>query len=210
MFLKDDYNKKMFILDDQNLIYKGKFRKKTIRRKDIRSVFYDEDRMGILTYDGKIYSFNIIKLLFSERRKLKVLREELNKENILFDYDNYRFDIINISLVWGYVMLVSARTIHQLFYQAIAVLIFVPSMFLIKNILPRAFYNIDKGEFEIIKFRNNFKYKKGDIDKIELERINQNITSIQFKKDGSKYKMYFRENQYLKRIYNLSLIKLFK
>ena len=200
----------MLILDEQNFIYKGKFRRKTIKREDIRSVFYDEDRLGILTYSGKIYSFNIIRLLFSERRKLKELRREINKENILFDYDNYRFDILNISIIWAYVMLVSARSINQLFYQAIAVIIFIPILFLIKNILPRTIYNIDKGEFEIYKFRNNFNYKKYEIDKIELEKINQNITSIAFKKDGSKYKMYFRENQYLKRIYNLSLIKLFK
>ena len=70
MVLRDDYNRELLSIDKENLIYKNFFRKVKIKRIDIRSVFYRENVLGILTYSGKIYSFNIVKLLYSERDKL--------------------------------------------------------------------------------------------------------------------------------------------
>ena len=86
MKFKDDYGKDILILDEENLIYKGFLRRKTIKREDIRSVFYDENILGVLSYSGKIYSLNIVHLLFSERKKLEELRLKLSETNLFF-YD---------------------------------------------------------------------------------------------------------------------------
>ncbi|MBE6052750.1 MAG: hypothetical protein E7212_02375 [Clostridium sartagoforme] len=210
MFLKDDNNKEMLFLDEENLVYKRIFRKKIIKRKDIRSIFYDECNLGILTYSGKMYSFNIKKLLFTERRKLEELRLELNKENILFDYVNYRFNVTSLPVIWlGYMLTISINNIDKFLYQVLVVSIFIISIFVIKKVRPNIVYNIDKEEFEIIKFKNTIKYKKYEIDKIKVINVNNNIRAIEFKKSGNKYKMYIRQNPYLISIYNLSLIKLF-
>lgn len=74
MKFKDDYGKDILILDEENLTYKNFFRKILIKRSDIRSVFYDEEILGILTYSGKIYPLVIRKLLFSERKKIRGIK----------------------------------------------------------------------------------------------------------------------------------------
>ena len=91
MKFKDDYGKDILILDEENLIYKGFLRRKTIKREDIRSVFYDENILGVLSYSGKIYSLNIVHLLFSERKKLEELRLKLSEANLFF-YDRLILD----------------------------------------------------------------------------------------------------------------------
>ncbi len=39
MVLKDDYHKDIILLDEEKLVYKRKFKKVTIKREEIRSVF---------------------------------------------------------------------------------------------------------------------------------------------------------------------------
>nr|MDV4152371.1 hypothetical protein [Clostridium sp. AL.422] len=137
MRLKDDYGKEFLLLDEENLIYKRAIKKITIKRDEIRSVFYDESTLGVLTYSGRIYSFRITKLLFSERKKLEELRVELNKENILFDYINYRFDIINLPVLRIYtLMFFIIGNIDEFIYQLLVVVIFILFRFLIKKIIP--------------------------------------------------------------------------
>ncbi|MFU7518132.1 hypothetical protein AB4668_20520, partial [Clostridium sp. HCS.1] len=60
MILKDDNHKDIILLDEEKLVYKRNFKKITINREEIRSVFYDEDILGVLTYRGKVYSWNIV------------------------------------------------------------------------------------------------------------------------------------------------------
>lgn len=69
-------------------------------------------------------------------------------------------------------------------------------------------YNIDKDEVEILRGKHTFKYKKHEIDNIKLRRSNY-LNIIEFKKNGNKYVMYFKESPYLIKIYDLSLGKLF-
>lgn len=213
MRLKDDYGKELLLLDEENLIYRRKFRKITIKRDEIRSVFYDEDIFGVLTYSGKIYSLKIVHLLFSERKKLEELRLELNKENILFDYGNYRNNMLYLPVLWFYpainnVIFRSNNTIN--FILDIIFLLGLISFFIFrKNFIPNVIYNIDLCEFEIIKRKSILKYKKHEIDKIKLIRENTNSIYVELKKNRNRYKLYFKENPYLIKIYNLSLIKLF-
>lgn len=209
MRLKDDYGKEFILLDEENLIYRRRFRKITIKRSEIRSAFYDENILGILTYSGKIYSLNIVHLLFSERKKLEELRLELNKENILFDYTNYRFSVNNLPVLWAWtIMFFVIGNVDKFIYEVFVVLFFIFLRLLIKVIIPNVIYNIDSNKIEIIIFKKIIKYKREEIDKINLIKINDNINIIEFKKKRIKYKLYFIKSPYLIKIYNLSLIKL--
>lgn len=213
MRLKDDYGKEFLLLDEENLIYKRTIKKITIKRDEIRSVFYDENILGVLTYSGKIYSFRITKLLFSERKKLEELRLELNKENIIFDYINYRNNMVYIPIIWLYcsinnVIFRSKNTIN--FILNVIVSLGLISFFIFRrDLIPNVIYNIDLCEFEIIKRKSILKYKKYEIDKIKLIKQNTNSIYVELNKNKSKYKLYFKENPYLIKIYNLSLTKLF-
>lgn len=211
MKFKDDYGKDILILDEENLIYKNFFRKIVIKRSDIRSVFYDEEILGILTYSGKIYSLVIRKLLFSERKRLDELRLEVSKENILFDYTNSLnsemyllfivfFNIINIMII---------RPNYSIIIKLFLLILIIFLIVLIRKLEKTIIYNIDKEEIEIFTWKTTLKYKKYEIDKIKVMKVNNTINSILFKKNKNNFKLYFRENPYLIKIYNTSLTKLF-
>ncbi|VYU36311.1 hypothetical protein [Clostridium tertium] len=208
MVLKDDYGKNMILLDEENLIYKGTFRKKIIKREEIRSAFYDEVLLGILTYSGRIYSLNIAKLLFSEREKLENLRLELNKENILFDYMNYRSSIASLPFIIFFMPMIIGFGNRDIVISFILLILFIFYAMILKKIVPNNVYNIDRDEVEILRGKHTFKYKKTEIDKIKLRR-STDLNTIEFNKNGNKYVMYFKESPYLMKIYNLSLGKLF-
>lgn len=198
MVLKDDYNKDLLIIDEENLIYKSFFRKVKIKRREIRSIFYNENILGILLYNGKIYSFSIVKLLHSEKFKLEILREELNKENILFDYTG----AINeeFTFYWGIFWLINLlRSIWVIIIVAVIILVYINN-----NYRKAILYNIDKDELEVIFRKKISIYKKCDLDKIEIRK-----TYIKFFKDRKRYKLYFEDTPYLIKNYKISLNKFF-
>lgn len=212
MKFKDDYGKDILILDEENLIYKNFFRKIVIKRSDIRSVFYDEEILGILTYSGKIYSLVIRKLLFSERKRLEELRLEVSKENILFDYTNSIKKSMYPLLFIGYFNIINMTIIrpnYSIIIKLFLVITIIFSFVLIRNLEKTNIYNIDKEEVEIFTWKTTLKYKKYEIDKIKVMKVNNTINSIVFKKNKNNFKLYFRENPYLIKIYNTSLTKLF-
>ena len=209
MILNDNYERILIILDEENLIYKGTFRKITIRREDIRSVFYDEELLGVLTYSGKIYSLKIDKLSVSEKEKLEQLRLVLNKENILFDYTNRMIAIVSLPLfVFFMPISISFIISSRIIVAVLLISIFILYINVLKKVMPNNVYNINSDEVEILRGKHTFKYKKQEIDKIKLIRGN-NLNTIEFKKNGNKYVMYFKEGKYLTKIYNLSLGELF-
>lgn len=212
MVLKDDYNKDLFTVDKENLIYKSFLRRVKIKKSDIRSVFYGENILGVLTYSGNIYSFNIVKLLYSERDKLENLRNELSKENILFDYtnvsyNNYIFIIIFINPI---INLISNDNKTGILIKLIIVMIlFSLIVFLIKYYKETVIFNIDKDELEVKRGKRNFKYKRCEFDKIKLVGGNSKFTILQFEKNRKKYRLNFEDTPYLIKNYNVSLNKLF-
>lgn len=210
MRLKDDYGREFILLDEENLIYRRKFKKITINREEIRSVYYDEYILGVLTYSGKVYSLNIVGLLFSERKKLEDLRLELNKEAILFDYNNSRGNFNVLFYICFYLNIFNFIS-KQKNSIKIVLLIFIIALIIYgKRLLSSCAYNINTNQLEVIKDKNTIKYKKDEIDKINLIKSNENITIIEFQKNRKKYKLYFKNSPYLIKIYNTSLIKLFK
>ncbi|MCR1952481.1 MULTISPECIES: hypothetical protein [unclassified Clostridium] len=209
MVLINDYKKVIIELTDDDFIYKSFFRKVKIKKSDIRSVFYDEGYLGILTYRGKIYSLSLGSLLWSEKGKLEDLRKELNKENILFDYTNtkvfkeiFPFYLISISII---------NLIEKPRFAILIFLIFIIGIIYSRKvtIFENNVFNIDKDELEVIRRKSILKYKRHEIDKIKLKRELNGITTIYFKKNGNKFRLYFKDNPYLIKIYDLSLVKLF-
>ena len=209
MILNDNYERILIILDEENLIYKGTFRKTTIKREEIRSVFYDEELLGVLTYSGKIYSLKIDKLSVSDKEKLEQLRVVLNKENILFDYTNRMIAIVSLPLfVFFMPISISFIISSRIIVAVLLISIFIFYINVLKKVMPNNVYNINSDEVEILRGKHTFKYKKKEIDKIKLIR-GHNLNTIEFKKNGNKYVMYFKESKYLTKIYSLSLGELF-
>lgn len=209
MILNDNNERILIILDEENLIYKGTFRKTTIKREEIRSVFYDEELLGVLTYSGKIYSLKIDKLSVSDKEKLEQLRLVINKENILFDYTNRMIAIVSLPLfVFFMPISISFIISSRIIVAVLLISIFIFYINVLKKVMPNNVYNINSDEVEILRGKHTFKYKKKEIDKIKLIR-GHNLNTIEFKKNGNKYVMYFKESKYLTKIYNLSLGELF-
>lgn len=206
MVLKDDYNKDLLTIDEENLIYKKLFKKVKIKKSDIRSIFYGENILGVLTYSGKIYSFSIVKLLYSERYKLENLRKELNKEKVLFNYTStiykdYIYMIFFINLIMN--------NIRNNWAIVILILLLIIFIFIVKHYSRNVIFNIDKDELEVKIGKNIFKYKRHEIDKIKIIKHNLKGNIIQFFKNGNKYTLYFEDTPYLIKNYNIGLNKLF-
>lgn len=209
MILNDNHERILIILDEENLIYKGTFRKTTIKREEIRSVFYDEELLGVLTYSGKIYSLKIDKLSVSDKEKLEQLRLVLNKENILFDYTNRMISIVSLPLfVFFMPISISFIISSRIIVSVLLISIFIFYINVLKKVMPNNVYNTNSDEVEILRGKHTFRYKKQEIDKIKLIR-GHNLNTIEFKKNGNKYVMYFKESKYLTKIYNLSLGEIF-
>lgn len=207
MVLINDNGKKILCLEDDKLIYYGRFRKIFIKKSDIRSLFYDETTLGILLNSGKIYSLKINKLLFSERSKLEELRLNLNKENVLFDYAKSKRNQKSFPIIAFAFILANAGSVkfQILIIVCIALFMYIDNSYLINNVV----FNIDKDEFEVFRGKHIFKYKRHEIDKINIKKYYQGINNIEFKKNGNRYIICFKENPYLIKIYNTSLSKLF-
>ncbi|MBQ6820107.1 MAG: hypothetical protein IJO26_02275 [Clostridium sp.] len=209
MRLKDDYGKDMLILDEENLTYKSFFRKIVIKRSDIRSVFYDEQILGILTYSGKIYTLVIIKLLFSERKRLEELRLELNKENILFDYTKSLNSEIYLLFISNFMNIFVIQASYSIIIKIFLLILIISFLILIRKLAKTTIYNIDKEEVEIFTWKTTLKYKKHEIDKIKVTNKSSCLNSIVFKKNKNKFILNYKKNPYLIKIYNTSLTKLF-
>lgn len=209
MVLINDYNKVIIELNEDDFIYKRLFRRVKIKKSDIRSIFYDEVYLGILTYSGRIYSLSLGSLLWSEKWKLEDLRKELNKENILFDYTNAKAMRDSFPYYMFFILIFNDE--KYLKFKIVIFLIFIIGIIYIRriSIFSNTVFNIDKDELEFIRRKSTLKYKRHEIDKIELKREVDHITNIYFKKSGNKYSISFKDTPYLIKIYDLSLIKLF-
>lgn len=105
MRLKKDNGKDIIILTDDEIIIKGIFKDKVLKRDNILSACLLDDTMGnkgiiILTKDYKIVERRSVNMKWSDREKLKLIIDEINTEGILFNYRGSN------DIVWLYTMAV--------------------------------------------------------------------------------------------------------
>ena len=208
MVLKSDYGKKLIELSEEEFIYKSGLRKVVIKRDNIRSIFHDNEILGILTYDGKIYSLSLGSLLFSERSKLEELRQELNKEKILFNYTNTNNGAY-LMPIW-FINIINITPSNYKYIMGIILIIILILLLRYGRLLnTKVLFNIDKEQFEIIRRNKTIKYNKYEVDKLKFKKYNNQMYSIEFSKNKNKYNILFKDNPYLIKIYDVSLQKLF-
>ncbi len=195
MVLLSDYGRVILEVNEEEIIYKKLFKKYIIKKCDIRSIYYDELTLAILSYDGKVYSLNITNLLFSERKKLEKLHSELNKENILFNFDKKY--IANSGLYWLLIFIPRYHNLTWIIILAVLICIYTIE----KNKYIGTFYNLDKEEFEVLKNNKVIKIKRKDIEDVKIKKSNwDNVVEIVYEK--RKYKIFIRENINYKKLYN--------
>ena len=113
--------------------------------------------------------------LSTQRKRLEDLRVELNKENILFDYTNFIENSMYPLLFIGYFNIINIfiiRPNYSIIIKIFLVITIIFSFVLIKNLEETTIYNIDKEEVEIFSWKNTLKYKKYEIDKIKVMKVN--------------------------------------
>lgn len=210
MVLKSDYGKIILEVNDSNVIYKKLFKKYVIKKSDIRSIFYDESVLGMLTYSGRVYSISINSILWSERSKLDELRKELNKESILFNYSKITNQGLSFFIWWiPYTIINIMKLRLEIMLLVMVFILFIIAYFYRISNRNNIIYNIDTNELEVIRKNNIVKYKKREIDEIKVRKQSTYVTDIQFIKNKKKYDIYFKESPYLIKIYGISLVKLF-
>ncbi|GAA0083889.1 hypothetical protein UT300007_03280 [Clostridium sp. CTA-7] len=195
MVLLSDYGRVILEVNEEEIIYK----KRVIKKCDIRSLYYDENILAILCYNGKVHSLNMNSLLFSERKKLEYLYSELNKENMLFNIDK-RY-IGNTGLYWLLFFIPRYSNSYICLTWIIILSVLICTYIIEKKKYVGTFYNLDKEEFEVLKNDKVIKIKRKDVEYIKIKEINLgSIVEIVYKK--SKYKMFIRENVDCKKLYN--------
>lgn len=206
MELISDNKKKLLTIEDDKLIYHRLFKNIIINRSEIRSVFYDEDTLGVLTYSGKIYSLRIGKLLYSERIKLEKVRELLSKEDILFTYVNKNeVSFIYILLFFNII----PRSLKEIWIFLAAIILIITVNIKFKYYTNTIIFNISANELEVIGRKRTLKYKREEIDKIQIIKTDMQHKTIIFKKNNKKYNIKILDTPYLIKNLNISLTKLF-
>lgn len=222
MELKNKFETIIVRLDKEKLIYKKFLSTKIIKRNEIRSVFYNDTTLGILTYNGEIHSINIQVLLEEDINKLEELRLELNKENIIFDYTNFSNKIMKFPLLilqYSFIINIFSIISNKIsdntvdYYNIIptaslAVGIIIYYILIKRLILNTTVYNIEKNEVEIFKSKGVIKYNRNEIDKVDILNLNERINTVVFYKGRRKYRIKFTDNKYVMKIYNTSLNEL--
>ena len=89
MIIKKDNGKLIMELTDENLIINRLFRKEKLQRNSIRSAFLAHDTLYILTKDNSVESLVLARVSWKERERIKIIINEINKENIIFWGDYY-------------------------------------------------------------------------------------------------------------------------
>lgn len=88
MIIKSDYDKILLELDDEELIIHKFFKRTHIRRSNIRSAYYKDNFLYILTNDNKYYYKNLATMKFSQLNNLEVIVNEINKDKFIFFFPN--------------------------------------------------------------------------------------------------------------------------
>ena len=203
MKLQKDNGKDIVILTDDEVIIKGIFKDKVLKRDNILSACLLESLGGdkgivILTKDYKIVEKRRINMKWSDREKLKLIVDEINKEGILFNYRNSD-DIVWLYTMAVYMPLIMSGNLFDTYYGKFFVFaIYLILIFMIIfyyhicNKFRGVIYNTKKEEFQIVGKKDEI-VNKFTINDIELDKEFKD-GGFRFKVKDIGYKFYIKKN----------------
>lgn len=173
MRLKKDNGKDIVIVTEGEVIIKRIFKDKIVKKDNILSACLLEDLAGnkgivILTKDYKIIEKRKINLRWKEREKLKLVIDDINNNNILFNYKRNDSPVWIVNCINTFFLI----AFNEKFFNNC--LIFLLYVILICSIVTICFnnfkfrgilYDLNKEEFFIIGKKNKI------IDRFRLENI---------------------------------------
>lgn len=212
MLIKKDNGKVKMELTEEELIIKGIFKDKKIKRKDIKSACITVSSFVILTYDYKI-----IYQLFSNatpkyKEQLKLLVDEINKENNIFKY-SYEQGMNTWMYIW---VLPLIFTNFNNGNKVIAIILGVVYVILAAIAVWDAvrfkgvIYNVDTKTFTRVGYKD-FNKETFTIEDMELVKKKEMGIKYKIKKSGYKFYLEYagdkilypvRQGQALKEIEN--------
>ena len=203
MKLQKDNGKDIIILTDDEIIIKGIFKDRVLKRDNILSACLLESVGGskgivILTKDYKIVEKRSINMKWSDREKLKLIVDEINTEGILFNYRDSN-DIVWLYTISIYIPLIMSSRLFDTYYgKYFAFAIYLILIFMIIfyyrifNNFDGVIYDSNKEEFKAIGKNRKVK-EKFTINDIELDKKFKD-DRFRFRVKESGYKFYIRNN----------------
>lgn len=203
MKLKKDNGKDIIILTDDEIIIKGIFKDKVLKRDNILSACLLDDTMGnkgiiILTKDYKIVERRSVNMKWSDREKLKLIIDEINTEGILFNYRGSN-DIVWLYTMAVYMPLIMNGHLFDTYYGKFFLFaIYLIMIFMIIfyygicNNFEGVVYDSNKEEFQAIGKNRKVK-EKFTINDIELDKKFKD-DGFRFRVKESGYKFYIKKN----------------
>lgn len=200
MLIKKDNGKVKMELTEEELIIKGIFKDTKIKRGNIRSAILEENRFLLLTYDDKVIFKSITNASSKYREQLKLLIDEVNKENIIFSTST--MENINLLCSWLYIVLIIVSSLSdKIQNEALKSMLFWGTTILYigagiyiynkANRITGFVYNVDKKEFRIIGALGGVK-EKFTIENVEFIKEAFRGKMYRSKKTGKKF---YLENQ---------------
>ncbi|WP_146127333.1 hypothetical protein [Clostridium vincentii] len=189
MIISKDNGKKLFELNENELIIYRFLRNKIIKRRDIRSAYLNEQGLIILTYDNKTVTKSIINMSWNDREGLKILVDEINNENVVFGTTNKETPLWYVFIYPIYLL---AQLTHNKFIFILTIIAWIILMAItivtLKSYKGNMYY-IDTERFEVIGFRNRIKRRFTTSD---IELVKSDEVGTKYKVKDSRYKFYIR------------------
>ena len=205
MRLKKDNGKDIIILTDDEIIIKGIFKDKVLKRDNILSACLLDDTMGnkgiiILTKDYKIVERRSVNMKWSDREKLKLIVDEINTNDILFNYnyDKYQYWFIGYYpyLFWFIIndSIINEESNLKLVGGFFCLLLIIIMIIVIYNInkFRGVIYNAKMEEFQVVGKKAEI-VNKFTINDIELDKKFKD-DGFRFRVKESGYKFYIKKN----------------
>ena len=205
MKLQKDNGKDIIILTDDEIIIKGIFKDKVLKRDNILSACLLDDTMGnkgivILTKDYKIVERRSINMKWTDREKLKLTIEEINTNDILFNYNyekyHYWFMCYYPYLFWSIInnLIINEESNLKWVGGFFCLLLIIIMIIVIYNInkFRGVIYNTKMEEFQVVGKKAEI-VNKFTINDIELDQKFKD-DGFRFRVKESGYKFYIKKN----------------
>lgn len=202
MEVRKKNNKIKFKLDEEYLIVKRFFKDKKIKRDSIRSAMISGNTLLILTYNNKIYNFTSLDKSFEYIERMKLLVNEINKENIVFTNWRNEMPVLFIIIATNNIVINISKYNNFEFYMYTLLFLFYTILIIKMMRGSYVLYNVDKSEF--VKFKMGGKVlSKFYINDVEIKQHLNEYTRYKNIRDSYTFEI---KNRYDKVIYPIKCV----